>query len=63
MYLLLDEENESIESLKMALLQARAAKAEEDIACGNTVDGDAFFDEGNSAMARRVIKSAVEADL
>lgn len=39
------EEYESIEALKLRLLQLRAAQAKTDIAAGNLVDGDAFFDE------------------
>lgn len=39
------EEYESIEALKLRLLQLRAAQAKADIASGNLVDGDAFFDE------------------
>ena len=45
MYLLSDDEYENIESLKIAMLQARAVKTEEDFAIGNIVDGDAFFDD------------------
>ena len=39
------EEYESIEAMKLHLLQLRAAQAKVDIAAGNHVDGDAFFDE------------------
>lgn len=39
------EEYESIEALKLQLLQSRATRAKADMAAGNTVDGDAFFDE------------------
>jgi prevent-host-death family protein len=39
------EEYESIEALKLRVLQSRAAQAKADIAAGNLVDGDAFFDE------------------
>lgn len=39
------EEYESIEALKLQLLQLRATRAKADMAAGNTVDGDAFFDE------------------
>ena len=39
------EEYESIEALKLRLLQARAAQAKADIEAGNTADGDSFFDE------------------
>ena len=38
------DEYESIESLKLSLLQARVAKAKEDINNDNTVDGEPFFD-------------------
>ena len=38
------EEYESIEALKLRLLQARAAQAKADIEAGNTTDGDSFFD-------------------
>ena len=37
------EEYESIEALKLRLLQSRAAQANVDIAAGNLVDGEAFF--------------------
>jgi prevent-host-death family protein len=39
------EEYESIEALKLRVLQSRAVQAKADIAAGNLVDGDAFFDE------------------
>lgn len=39
------EEYESIEALKLRILQSRATQAKADIAAGNLVDGDAFFDE------------------
>lgn len=39
------EEYASIEALKLRLLQARAAQAKADIAAGNLVDGETFFDE------------------
>ena len=39
------EEYESIEALKLRLLQSRAAQASADIAAGNLVDGEAFFTE------------------
>lgn len=39
------EEFESIEALKLRLLQSRAAQANADIATGNLVDGESFFDE------------------
>ena len=37
-------EYESLESLKLSLLQARVDKAKEDINNGNTVNGESFFD-------------------
>lgn len=39
------DEYESIEALKLRLLQSRAAQAKADIGAGNTVDGEAFFTE------------------
>ena len=39
------EEYESIEALKLRLLQSRAIQARTDIAAGNLVDGESFFDE------------------
>lgn len=39
------EEYESIETLKLRLLQSRAIQANDDIEAGNLVDGEAFFDE------------------
>ena len=39
------EEYANIEALKLRLLQARAAQAKADIAAGNLVDGETFFDE------------------
>lgn len=44
------DEYESIEALKLKLLQARAAQAKADIEAGNTVDGDAFFGELTSGQ-------------
>jgi prevent-host-death family protein len=38
------DEYESIEALKLRLLQSRAAQAKADIEAGNIVDGDSFFD-------------------
>ena len=38
------DEYESIEALKLRLLQSRASQARADIAIGNTVDGDKFYD-------------------
>lgn len=37
------EEYESNEALKLAMLKARAEKAMHDIATGNTIDGEEFF--------------------
>lgn len=39
------EEYESIEALKLQLLQTRAIQAKADIGAGNLVDGESFFDE------------------
>lgn len=39
------DEYERIETLKLRLLQSKAIQAMTDIAMGNLVDGDAFFDE------------------
>jgi len=39
------DEYQSIETLKLQLLQARAARANADIKAGNLIDGDTFFDE------------------
>lgn len=44
------EEYESIEALKLRLLQSRAAQANVDIAAGNLVDGEAFFSELESGQ-------------
>ncbi|ABC29424.1 Antitoxin of toxin-antitoxin stability system [Hahella chejuensis KCTC 2396] len=44
------DEYESIETLKLKLLQSRAAQAKADIEVGNTVDGEAFFDELESGL-------------
>ncbi|MBU2761237.1 type II toxin-antitoxin system Phd/YefM family antitoxin [Acidithiobacillus sulfurivorans] len=38
------DEYESIETLKLRLLQSRVAQAMTDIKAGNTVDGESFFD-------------------
>ena len=38
------DEYESIEALKLKLLQSRAVQAKADIEAGNTVDGESFFD-------------------
>ncbi|WP_099132188.1 hypothetical protein [Xenorhabdus ehlersii] len=39
------DEYESIETLRLKLLQSRAAQARVDIESGNTIDGEAFFNE------------------
>lgn len=39
------EDYESMEALKLRLVQARARQAEADIEAGNLVDGEAFFDD------------------
>jgi prevent-host-death family protein len=39
------EDYESIEALKLQLLQARVVQANADIAASKLVDGEAFFDE------------------
>lgn len=39
------DDYESIESLKLRLLQSRVAQAMVDINAGNTVDGETFFDD------------------
>ncbi len=39
------DEYESIEALKIQLLQTRFAQAKSDIAAGNTVNGESFFDD------------------
>lgn len=39
------DEYQSIEALKLQLLQARAARANADIRSGNLIDGDTFFDK------------------
>lgn len=44
------DEYESIEALKLRLLQSRAIKAREDIRAGNAVDGEAFFSELESGQ-------------
>ncbi len=38
------DEYESIETLKLQLLQSRVAQAKADIEAGNTIDGESFFD-------------------
>jgi prevent-host-death family protein len=44
------EEYESIEALKLQLLQSRAAQAKAEIAAGNLIDGEAFFSELESGQ-------------
>lgn len=39
------DEYESIEALKLSMLQSRASRARDDIANQDTVDGESFFDE------------------
>ena len=39
------EDYESMEALKLRLIQARARQAEAAIEAGNLVDGEAFFDD------------------
>ncbi|MEL0583900.1 MAG: type II toxin-antitoxin system Phd/YefM family antitoxin [Candidatus Thiodiazotropha sp. (ex. Lucinoma kazani)] len=39
------DEYESIETLKLRLLQARASQAKADIDAGKLADGESFFDE------------------
>lgn len=39
------DEYESIEALKLRLLQSRVPQAMADIKAGNTVDGESFFDD------------------
>lgn len=44
------EEYESIEALKLQLLQSRAAQAKAEIAAGNLIDGEVFFSELESGQ-------------
>jgi len=44
------DEYNNIESLKLSLLQARAARAKDDIARGNLQDGESFFNELESGV-------------
>ena len=39
------DEYESIEAMKLSMLQSRFSKAKSDIANQDTVDGESFFDE------------------
>ncbi|CAM3609338.1 Phd_YefM [Vibrio aerogenes CECT 7868] len=39
------EDYQSIEAMKLQLLQARASQAKADIAAGDLIDGETFFDE------------------
>jgi len=47
------EEYQSIEALKLRLLQSRFAQAQADIVAGNLIDGEAFFDELESGKHDR----------
>jgi PHD/YefM family antitoxin component YafN of YafNO toxin-antitoxin module len=42
------EDYESIESLKLQLLQLRAAQAKEQIKAGEFTDGESFFEDLNA---------------
>jgi len=44
------DDYESIEALKLRLLQASAIKAKADIEAGNTIDGESFFDDLESGQ-------------
>jgi len=44
------EEYESIEALRLMLLQSRAIQAKADIAAGNTIDGESFFNDLESGQ-------------
>jgi prevent-host-death family protein len=44
------EDYESMEALKLCLVQARARQAEADIEAGNLVDGEAFFDDMENGL-------------
>ncbi|PHM69987.1 type II toxin-antitoxin system Phd/YefM family antitoxin [Xenorhabdus kozodoii] len=44
------DEYESIETLRLKLLQSRAAQASVDIESGNIADGEAFFNELRSGL-------------
>ena len=44
------EEYKNIEALKLRLLQFRAVQAATDIAAGNLIDGESFFDELDSGL-------------
>ena len=44
------EEYESIEALKLRLLQSRVVQATGDIVTGNVVDGEEFFDQLESGQ-------------
>jgi len=44
------EEYQSIETLKLKLLQSRAAQAKADIEAGATVDGESFFNDLESGQ-------------
>ena len=44
------DDYESIEALKLKLLQSRATQAKADIEAGNIVDGESFFDDLESGQ-------------
>ncbi|MFY2508862.1 type II toxin-antitoxin system Phd/YefM family antitoxin [Vibrio pectenicida] len=44
------EEYESIEALKLRLLQLRAVQAATDVTAGNFIDGESFFNELESGL-------------
>ncbi len=44
------DEYESIEALKLRLLQSRAIQAKADIKAGNTLDGESFFSDLESGQ-------------
>ncbi len=44
------DDYQSIEALKLRLLQSNASKAKADIEAGNTIEGEAFFDDLESGQ-------------
>jgi prevent-host-death family protein len=44
------DDYESMEALKLKLLQSRATQAKEDIETGNLIDGESFFDDLESGQ-------------
>ncbi|MCF6209626.1 MAG: type II toxin-antitoxin system Phd/YefM family antitoxin [Gammaproteobacteria bacterium] len=44
------DEYESIEALKLRLLQSRATQAKADIEAGHTIDGESFFNDLESGQ-------------